>query len=167
MQRCTGELNMHKGPLQDATTAQEHRKSPVERWVAAINNDDLAALAGIVAMAFVDHHPLPGQAGGLVGLKQMYATLRTAFPDWQIVVEGMLVEGDTVAVHSTWRGTHQGEFLSIPPTGAQFTVPAMDVLRIADDKIVERWGVVDLFGMVQQLGILPPMGLTGGSTRLD
>lgn len=156
---------MDKGPLQD--TAKEQRTSPVERLVAAINDNDLAALAGIVAMEFVDHQPLPGQADGLAGLKQMYAMLRTAFPDWQIVVERMLVENDTVAVHSTWRGTHQGEFLSIPPTGAQFTVPAVDVLRIADGKIVERWGVVDLFGMVQQLGILPPMGLAGGSTRLD
>ncbi len=158
---------MHKRTLRDATTGGEDRKSPVERWVDAVNADDLPALAGIVAMEFVDHHPLPGQADGLTGLTQMYATLRTAFPDWQMVVERMLREGDTVVVYSTWRGTHQGEFLSIPPTGAQFTVPAVDVLRIADGTIVERWGIVDLFGMVQQLGILPPMGLAGGSTRLD
>jgi steroid delta-isomerase-like uncharacterized protein len=167
MQRCTGEVLMSIRPPQDATIGEEDHKLPTERWVNAINADDLPALAGVIATEFLDHHPLPGQGGGLVGLIQMYGTLRTAFPDWQIVVERMLVDGDIVAVHSTWHGTHQGEFLSIPPTGAQFTVPAVDVLRIANGKIAERWGVVDLFGIVQQLGILPPMGLAGGSTRLN
>ncbi len=134
MQRRIRGLYMNTQARQDAPPAREHHISPAERWIDAINNDDLSAFAGILATEFVDHHPLPGQEDGLTGLMEMYAMLRTAFPDWQITVERMLVAGDTVAVYSTWRGTYQGEFLSVPPTGAQFTVPAVDLLRIAGDK---------------------------------
>lgn len=137
------------------------------RWVTAINEDDVAALAGLVDEQFIDHDPLPEQDAGLLGLRHAYTRLRTAFPDWHIDAHHMLAEGDAVVVHSTWRGTHNGEFLSVPPTGTQFAVSATDILRVADGKIVERWGVVDLFGILQQLAILPPMGLAGGSTRLD
>lgn len=142
-------------------------KTVAARWVAAINDDDLAALAGLVDEQFTDHDPLPAQEAGLTGLRHAYTRLRSAFPDWQIDVQHMLAEGDAVVVHSTWRGTHNGEFLSVPPTGTQFTVSAIDILRIANGKIVERWGVVDVFNILQQLAILPPMGLDGGSTRLD
>jgi steroid delta-isomerase-like uncharacterized protein len=148
--------------------AAEEHKALVQRWVDAINNDELATLAGIVDVHFVDHHPLPGQAAELTGLTHAYGTLHTAFPDWRITVDDLLAEADTVVVRSTWSGTQQGEFLSVPPTDqGTFTVPAVDVFRVADGKIVERWGVVDLFGMVQQLGIIPPMGMAGGSTRLE
>ena len=142
-------------------------KTLAARWVAAINDNDLAALAELVDEQFVDHDPLPEQDAGLLGLRHVYTRLRAAFPDWQIDVHHMFAENDTVVVHSTWRGTHNGEFLSVPPTGTQFTVSAIDILRVVDHKIVERWGVVDLFGILQQLAILPPMGLAGGSTRLD
>ncbi len=137
------------------------------RWVAAINDDDLAALAGVVDEQFTDHNPLPEQDAGLLGLTHAYTRLRSAFPDWQIDVQHTLAENDAVVVHSTWRGTHNGEFLSVPPTGTQFTVSTIEIFRCSNNKIVERWGVVDLFRILQQLAILPPMGLAGGSIRLD
>lgn len=155
-------------PLRKTTlSSASDNKTVATRWIAAINEDDLAALAGLVDEQFVDHDPLPAQDAGLLGLRHAYTQLRTAFPDWQIDVQRMLVEDNVVVVHSTWRGTHNGEFLSVPPTGTQFTVSAIDILRVVDGKIVERWGVVDLFNILQQLAILPPMGLAGGSTRLD
>lgn len=150
-----------------ASSTATTNKTLAARWVAAINDDDGAALAGIVDEQFTDHHPLPEQDAGLLGLTHAYTRLRSAFPDWQIDVHHMFAEGDAVVVHSTWRGTHNGEFLSVPPTGTQFTVSAVDLFRCSNNKIVERWGVVDLFNILQQLAILPPMGLAGGSTRLD
>lgn len=120
--------------------AEEHT-ALVQRLVEAINTDALGTLAGVVDVHFVDHHPLPGQAAGLTGLTHAYGTLRAAFPNWQVKVDGLLADADTVVVRSTWSGTQQGEFLSVPPNDqATFTVPAVEVLRVADGKIVERWG---------------------------
>lgn len=41
------------------------------------------------------------------------------------------------------RGTHQGELLGLPPTGKQFTAPLIEIVRIANGKAVERWGVAE------------------------
>jgi hypothetical protein len=57
-----------------------------------------------------------------------------------------------VALRFTFRGTHQGEFISIAPTGKQVTIPGIDIFRVADGKIVELWGQEDMLGMMQQLG---------------
>ena len=54
--------------------------------------------------------------------------------------------------------THTGQFLVLPPTDKKAVVPVMEVWRIKDNKIVDHWGGIDTFGMMQQLGVIPPMG---------
>jgi predicted ester cyclase len=67
----------------------------------------------------------------------------------------MITEGDKVVVRGTFRGTHQGVMMGIPPTGKQVTVTLIDVNRIEGGKLVERWGITDMLGMMQQLGVIP------------
>ncbi len=72
--------------------------------------------------------------------RQFAADAHAAFPDMRITVEDMLAEDDRVAARVVMRGTHQGELQGIAPTGKRVQVRAMDMFRIADGKIVERWG---------------------------
>jgi predicted ester cyclase len=58
----------------------------------------------------------------------------------------------------TARGTHQGEFMGIAPTGKPVSFSAIDVVRIADGKIVERWSQADNLALLQQLGAVPAAG---------
>jgi predicted ester cyclase len=76
----------------------------------------------------------------------------------QLIAEDMIAEGDKVVVRSTFRGTHKGDLMGIPPTGKQVTMPLILIYRIADDKIVEHWMQADALGLLQQLGVIPPMG---------
>jgi len=62
---------------------------------------------------------------------------RTAFPDLQFRVEDMVAEGEKVVSRLTMRGTHQGDFQGIPPTGKQMTVTGITIERIVDGKAVE------------------------------
>jgi predicted ester cyclase len=55
----------------------------------------------------------------------------------------------------TLRGTHQGEFMGIPPTGRQVTFTGIHISRVAGGKIAEEWGQFDALGMMQQLGVIP------------
>jgi predicted ester cyclase len=64
-----------------------------------------------------------------------------------------IVEGDKVVIRARATGTHQGEFMSIPPTGNRIEVPLIDIMRIRDGKIAEHWGVMDDGVMMQQLGV--------------
>lgn len=69
-----------------------------------------------------------------------------------------MAEGDKVVTRSTWHGTHRGAFLGIPATGEQVAVTAIDITRYAGGKAVEHWAEMDLLGLLQQLGVVPPPG---------
>jgi predicted ester cyclase len=84
--------------------------------------------------------------------------VRTSFPDFRGTVEILLAEGDLVAGRVTWRGTQQGPFLGLPPSGTQVEIAAFHIVRLSAGRIVEWWGTADLLGALQQLDarILPP-----------
>jgi len=133
----------------------EGNKALARRLVEEGTTGDLTTLAGLVDVDVVDHQPLVGEESGLTGMRSMFALYRTAFPDWRVAIEDVITEGDKVVVRSAWRGTHNGPFLGIPPTDETFTASAIDIVRVADGRIVERWSEVNLLGILQQLGVLP------------
>jgi predicted ester cyclase len=55
----------------------------------------------------------------------------------------------------TFRGTHSKDFQGMPATGKQIEMQVIDILRVEDGKIMERWGVADNLAMMQQLGAMP------------
>jgi len=79
--------------------------------------------------------------------------LRAAFSDATATLEDILAEGDRVAYRLTIRGTHEGAFQGIPPTGRPVTVSFTAIVRIEDGRLVEEWGGLDLFDLRQQLEI--------------
>ena len=81
--------------------------------------------------------------------------LRTAFPDIRVTVFDTVAEGDLVAVRGEISGTHRGELMGLPPTGNGVSVSVMDFNRIASGRVHERWGQLDMLGLLQQLGAVP------------
>ena len=102
----------------------------------------------------VDEVYSPEFGGGHEATKQFVTTHLTTFPDLHITIQDQIAENDLVATRYVMRGTHQGEFADIPPTGKQFTVTGIEMHRFADGKLVELWNVVDVLGMLQQLGVI-------------
>ena len=94
----------------------------------------------------------------LDGQRQRIAGFRAAFPDIRLTIEDMFAEGDRVAFRSTIRGTHQGVFQGIAPTGNQVTVGLIDIVRVENGKFVEHWGGPDLLDLLQQLGTVVSVG---------
>ena len=82
----------------------------------------------------------------------------TAFPDLHFTIEDQIAEGDRVVTRFTARGTHQGAFIGIPPTGKQGVVTGTGIDRFANGKIVEAWFNSDDLGLLQQLGVVPSPG---------
>jgi len=70
----------------------------------------------------------------------------------------MVAESDRVAARFTARGIHKGPFMGLPPTGKPIVMTGMEIFRLEKGKIAELWGEANLIGLMQQLGILPPMG---------
>lgn len=63
-------------------------------------------------------------------------------------------EDDKVVTRWTMRGTHQGEFRGITPTGKQITVTGIGIFRFSNGKVVESWDTFDQLGMMRQLGVI-------------
>lgn len=61
----------------------------------------------------------------------------TGFPDFRMSIEDIVAQGDKVAARFIERGTHNGEFMGITPTGRQVTWTEIGILRIEGGKIVE------------------------------
>ncbi len=123
-----------------------------------VNKGNLAVLDELLAPDFVDHSASPGIAPDREGYKQFFAMTHSAFPDFHSTLEDMFAEGDKVVQRFTARGTHQGEWMGIAPTGKQMTIPGIAIHRITGGKIVEDWVSMDMLGALQQLGVVPPMG---------
>ena len=66
-----------------------------------------------------------------------------------------MAEDDLVITLKAFRGTHTGELMGIPPRGREIEILVMDVVRVADGRIVEHWGLVDRLGLLHQLGAIP------------
>ena len=109
----------------------------------------------IVDPNMVDHSPVPGQEPGLEGLKKLVTMFRSAFPDLHSRVEDLIAEGDKVVGRMKTSGTHRGEFMGIPSTGKRFEMTEIHIVRIANGKLVEHWGISEDMSMMQQLGVIP------------
>ena len=108
----------------------------------------------IFSQNFIDHDPVDGQMPGLNGYKQMVTTFLNAFPDLRVKNEDIIEGRHKVVVRWTAHGTHDGQLMNIPPTGQKVFLKGIDVLKIKDGKIEERWGEFDALSMLRQLGII-------------
>jgi predicted ester cyclase len=81
------------------------------------------------------------------------------FPDLRWTLHDTLVEDDRVMGFSTWTGTHEGEFMGIPATGRTATVQAWTIDRYRDGIFVESRIIMDVAGLLGQLGVLPAPGI--------
>src|SRR5580700_3972569 len=103
----------------------------------------------------VEQVPLPGQGPGLEGLKDVLRSMRAGFPDIVFSIQEQIAEGDKVASRFEWTGTHMGEFLGIPATGRPVRVWGIVIDRLVDGRIKDTRILMDTFGLMAQLGVLP------------
>ncbi len=139
-------------------SAQENKVIITRVSEQAVGAGDLSVMDEFVAEAFVDHSALPGTPPGREGAKAFVRIFHAGFPDLSLTNEDIIGEDDKVVHRYVLRGTHQGEFMGIPPTGNRIEVHGIDELRVCGGKIVERWGQVDQLGLMQQLGVVPAPG---------
>ncbi len=84
-------------------------------------------------------------------MRQAAEVMRAAVPDWRSEADHYIAEGDLVVEHFHAYGRRTVELLGAPADGKTLTLRGIHIFRIADDKIVERWGRLDDLGLQQQL----------------
>jgi steroid delta-isomerase-like uncharacterized protein len=142
-----------------STTQETSNKATVRRFHDATTTGDAELISHtideLVEPDAVIQTPLPIEATGAQLLKEVFARLHRAFPDLHITIEDLIEEGDKIVSRNTVTGTHQGEYMGIPPTGKSVTYNEIFILRFTSGRIAETWGVVDVFSQMKQLGVIP------------
>jgi predicted ester cyclase len=141
-------------------TSPEEAKAVIRRWNDEGWSGGNYDLAHEIIAPVMTVHGAGGQAVGMGpdGLVDLIRTWRTAFPDGRMEVDDLIVDGDLVGIRNTWHGTHTADFYGIPPTGKTVHVTSIGIDRVKDGQVVEGWGELDMIGMMQQLGAMPPVG---------
>ncbi len=141
----------------------EQNKAIDRRWFEEVwNKGSVASYEELASPDLVAHNTPPGITGDFEGIKQAISIHRTGYPDMHFEIEDQLAEGDKVVTRSTLTGTHRGEWVGIPPTGKRVSIEAITIQRWRGGKVVEGWLAMDMLGWMQQLGVVPPPGQTGG-----
>jgi steroid delta-isomerase-like uncharacterized protein len=138
----------------------EENKAVVQRWFSdVVSQGDMSSLDAICAVCHPSFEMVQGVVEpapqGIDGLKGLIATLRTAFPDLHATVDEQVAEGDKVVSRVTMSGTHEGEFMGIPPTGKSFTIPGVSIWEVRGGMLISEWVNWDSMGMMRQLGLAP------------
>lgn len=121
------------------------------------NQGNLDAVETYIADDYVEHDPsVHDRLRGPAAYRRNVETFRSAFPDLEVTIEDAVVEGDTIAMRQRFRGTHEGEFMDLAPTGREVDATSFVFCRVVGDEIAETWVETDMLDVLGQLGVEVP-----------
>jgi steroid delta-isomerase-like uncharacterized protein len=145
-------------------SAQEQNKQVVRQFFEFYNGHDTERMGQLISSTNYFFH-FPGMAPlDWNGHKQFLVGIISAFPDFRHNIIDVVAEGDKVAVRFNITATHKGEFQGISPTGKEVSFDGTEFFTIIDGKITEEWVIVDMMGLMQQIGAIPAARPAGSST---
>lgn len=131
---------------------EANNKKVMECFVAFINSADPILGQEVISPEAVFFAPIsPEPLRGLEGYMMVLGMMRSGFPDVQWQVDELIAEENTVAVRFTLTGTHNGDFMGIPPTGKPVKITCINFYHFKDGKIVQEEGLPDLFNLINQI----------------
>jgi steroid delta-isomerase-like uncharacterized protein len=134
-----------------ADRSQEHanKRLFLEAAQRMFVDRDLSAIEHFYSEDYINHDAHRQARARDLGLtdRQMtrafFEQFLAGFPDVTLSIDQLFAEGDHVIAFTTWRGTHGGEFMGMPPTHRPVTIRTADLFRIADGRFQDHWDVVD------------------------
>jgi predicted ester cyclase len=135
--------------------AAEQNKTNVRRgFEEGMNQRNLAVFDELLAPNYVNHS-LPAPAPGPEGMRAVVEMFLAGFPDFHVVLEDVVADGNLVCTRGYFTGTHTGDFQGIPATGKSIKVNYIDMWRLEEGRGAENWAQLDMLGLMQQLGVIP------------
>lgn len=140
------------------TTTTTANKALVTGFITALfSKGDPGAVDEYLAEDFVNHDPPFGVTPDREGMRSAGAMFRSVFPDWHSDLQLIIAEDDIVVEQFTASGCHTGaSIMGVGASGRIIRLPGINIFRVRDGRIVERWGRLDDLGLLRQLGLVDP-----------
>ncbi len=163
---CAGQTVLQEEPAtsspattqiaQGTFTPEQNNAICRKMYSGAWNDGKLELLDQYIAPNGLDHSPLSTETG-TAGFKKIITTFRNAMPGLKMTIEDEIYNKDRVVHRWKVQGKHTGAPLfGVPASGKEITLTGVSILRMENGKIAERWTNLDQFGLLSQLGVIPP-----------
>ncbi len=137
----------------------EENRSLVKRYDDEIlNRRNYDALPGLVTDDLVDPFAPPGSPGGPEAARQALEAMVAGIPDMRVESQDIIVDGDLVGFRSTLTGTHEGLLFGMPATHQPLNIESVQLWRLENGKLAERWVRSDMSGFGPPSAMPPPSG---------
>ncbi|HEY7416119.1 MAG TPA: ester cyclase [Ktedonobacteraceae bacterium] len=136
----------------------EENKAIARRCLEAITDKDFSVIDQLYAPTYIRHDPDSPQVRSREDYRQYLMGLCATFPDLHFTVDDVIAEGDKVVCRFSVRGTQTNPWRGLPATGKQVAITGINISHIAENKVVADWFNTDIFGLAQQLGVIPARG---------
>ena len=132
----------------------EANKQTVRDYFKAFLAADEAWWKAHIAPGFRRHDPgLPFEVVGPEGVKKLAEALLPGIPDMELPIADLVAEGEKVLARLSVKGTHSGDLMGVPATGAKIDIGVLDLFHIRDGKLIEHWALLDNLGLMRQIGL--------------
>ena len=95
---------------------------------------------------------------GIEANKAYVTSARTAYPDFNVTFDEIIITGDYTVIRWTVTGTNTGPIGDSPPTGKKINFSGAMISHVVDGKALETWQYYNNAAIMIQLGytITPP-----------
>lgn len=119
-----------------------------------VNTGDISSIENFIGQEYTEVHEGKRHVIGIDGAKAHVLGVRQTYPDLHITIDQQIAEGEWVVSCITVKGTHQGTWLGIKPTGKPVVFTGVNVDKVVDGRIVEHGGAANMLGPLLEIGAL-------------
>ena len=142
-------------------STKEH-KALVRRYTEeVVNTGNVDHIDAFIGSDYVEVYNNVRHEVGIDGAREHILGVRRTYPDLHVTIEQQIAEGQWVVSRITARGTHQGTWMGIAPTGKKVEITGVNIDRIVDGRIVEHGGAANLLEPLLGIGAVQIVGADG------
>jgi steroid delta-isomerase-like uncharacterized protein len=133
----------------------ETNKAVVRGYIEEVmikGQGDVTKFEKYVASDAILHNAYPAAGSDINAWKDRVRMFAAGFSDIHVTIEDQIAEGDKVVTRTVFSATHTGTFRGVPPTGRRISADELQITRMKDGKIAERWSLLDIASLLKQLG---------------
>jgi len=139
--------------------AAEEMKALAESSLKIWNEGNLDLIDELYASNCIRHEvDIYEDLIGTEAYKEYVTFTLTTYPDFNVVMDELIIKDDKMIMRWTLTGTNTGPRGELPPTGNKIKVSGINVNKIVEGKTVEEWAYYNYAAGLIQLGytITPP-----------